>query len=153
MERMINAVKYFEEGYACSQAVALAFSDLVELDEDTIKKIALPFGGGFGRLREVCGAVSGMGMIVGIIFAKTDVDNKLEVYNIVQELANRFKARRCSINCGELLKKASVDPTPGGAPDKRTPEYYIKRPCSRVVWDATEILKEYLIEQNIIKNS
>ena len=72
MSRAERAKEYFKQGYACSQAVALAFADVMGLDEQTIEKIMLPFGGGVGRLRLTCGAVSGMVAVVGMVFAKAE---------------------------------------------------------------------------------
>ena len=96
MKRAEKAKDYFQQGYACSQAVALAFADLTTLSEDELKKIMLPFGGGMGRLRLTCGAVSGMAAILGLIAAKTEVtgENKAGMYEITRAL-KRGK-RRCT---------------------------------------------------------
>ena len=93
MTRKELAEQYFYEGYACSQAIVLAFSDLVDIDKEQLKKISLPFGGGIGRLRLTCGAYSGMLMISSLLFSNyEDVEeNKLKTYEIVRELAQRFE--------------------------------------------------------------
>ena len=136
---------YFKEGYNCAQAVALAFREEMEIDERTALMLASPFGGGMGRLREVCGAVSGMFMVLGATMGYTDATNQGEkkaLYAAVQELAAAFRERNHSIICRELLgvKGAEKDPTP----DARTEAYYQKRPCALLVGDACEILEEYL---------
>ena len=88
MSRAEKAKEYFLQGYACSQAVGLAFSDVMGLNEETILKIMLPYGGGLGRLRLTCGAVSGMAAVIGMVFAKGEnsPENKKQVYAIVQAL-------------------------------------------------------------------
>ena len=146
MSRAEKAKNYFLQGYACSQAVALAFSDLMQLDEDTIVKATLPFGGGLGRLRLTCGAVSGMAFVVGLLFAKTEntPENKKNTYAIVQELSAKFKAECGSLLCGELLAKMSVPVEVGGVAEERTQEYYKKRSCAEIVEIATRILDEYI---------
>ena len=106
MTRAEKAKEFFEKGYACSQAVALAFSDVMNVDEATICKIMLPFGGGLGRLRLTCGAVSGMFIVLGLLEGNTDnknVEAKMAHYVKVRELANRFKEKNGgTIICREL---------------------------------------------------
>ena len=153
MTRPELAQSYFEQGYACSQALVLAFKDLIDISDDILKKIALPFGGGLGRLRQTCGAISGIAIVVGLLFSKEEntEENKTETYKIVQELVKRFKEKRQTINCLELLKAASLEVETGGSPEARTKEYYAKRPCGKVVYDAAYVLDEYLKEKNQIK--
>ena len=96
----------FKEGYNCSQAMVAAFSDLMEMDKKTALRLASSFGGGMGRMREVCGAVTGMFMVVGILYGYDDAkdyEGKKDTYALVQELANQFKAETGSIICRELL--------------------------------------------------
>ena len=136
---------YFKEGYNCSQAVALAFHEEMGLDEQTAVRLASAFCGGMGRLREVCGAVSGMFMVLGAVNGYADAsDNaaKKALYADVQALAARFRERNRSIVCRELLglPGAEKDPTP----DARTEAYYKKRPCAMLVGDACEFLEDYL---------
>ncbi len=148
-------MKNFREGYNCSQAIMLAFSDLTGLDESTALKISCSFGGGMGRLREVCGAFSGIIMVAGLLYGYDNVEDpalKKEHYKRVQELAERFKnanrpanADEGSIVCRELLglKKGEDE---GGAPSARTNQYYAKRPCELIIGSAAEILENYINE-------
>ena len=152
MSRAERAKEYFLQGYACSQAVALVFADLMDVDKDVLLKMSLPFGGGFSRLRLTCGAVSGMALVVGMLFAKTEIsaENKRDTYAITQELAKRFEEAQGSLNCAELLRKANVKVEVGGVAEARTQEYYKKRPCGDIVANAVQILEEYLQEQGIL---
>ncbi len=151
MSRAERAKEYFLQGYACSQAVALAFSDLIGLDEATIKKIMLPFGGGVGRLRLTCGAVSGIAAVVGMLFAEAEntPENKKKTYAITQELCGKFKEEYGSLICAELLAATKVPVQIGGEADPRTQEYYKKRSCGEMVAQAAKILEDYLIRPNI----
>lgn len=152
MSRAEKAKEYFLQGYACSQAVALAFFDVIGLDEDTIKKIMLPFGGGVGRLRLTCGAVSGMAAVIGMLFAEAEntPENKKKTYAITQELCGKFKEDYGSLICAELLASAKVSVEIGGEAEPRSKEYYKKRTCGDMVARAAEILENYLIEQKIL---
>lgn len=152
MTRAEKARELFESGYACSQAVALAFVDLTQVDESSIKKLTLPLGGGLGRLRLTCGAISGMAITLGLIIGKdtNTNDNKLEMYEITRELVNRFKNVHNTIICEELLSNPNVTVEIGGNPEPRTKEYYEKRPCSLIVYNAAKVLEDYLKEQKII---
>ena len=148
MSRANKAKEYFLQGYACSQAVLLAFSDVVEMDEASISKIMLPFGGGLGRLRLTCGAVSGMCAAVGLLFAESEntPENKKKTYAIVQELCAKFQAATGSLICSELLKGMKAPVEIGGEAEPRTKEYYQKRACGDMVALAVSILEEYLIK-------
>ena len=152
MSRAEKAKEYFMQGYACSQAVALAFADVMNMEEETIIKLTLPFGGGLGRLRLTCGAISGLAVVVGMVFAKSEntPENKLNTYAIVQELCNKFQAENGSLICGELLTGANVKTEVGGEAEARTETYYKKRPCGELVYNAAEILEEYLKEKRKI---
>lgn len=150
MSKRQEAVELFEKGYSCSQAVAGAFCDKTNIDFDTMMKIASAFGGGMGRLREVCGAVSGMFIITGLIYgydSPKDIETKKELYGKVQSLAMKFKQINGSYVCRELLglEKGS---TSIPVPEERTKEYYKKRPCKELVGDAAEILDNFLNERN-----
>lgn len=151
MSRAERAKENFKAGYNCSQAVALAFADLMDLDEKTIAKITQPFGGGMGRLRLTCGAVSGMATVVGAIFgdAELTADGKKNTYSIVQEVCGAFKNECGSLICGELLTGANLQVEVGGEAEKRTNEYYKKRPCAELVYTAARILEEFLEKKNI----
>ena len=138
------AENYFRAGYNCAQSVVLAFSDEIGMDKDTALKISMPFGGGMGRLREVCGAVSGMFMVIGLKYGKADNSDaaaKSAVYSGVQNLAEKFKERNGSIICRELL---GIGGKQAPSPEARTDEYYKKRPCPLICRDAAEILEEYI---------
>lgn len=151
MTRAEIARDYFEKGYACSQAVALAFRDLTNIDEESMTKLTLPLGGGLGRLRLTCGAISGMAVVAGLILGKgiNSNENKIEMYEITRELVNRFKEVHHTIICEELLSRPNVMVEIGGNPDPRTKEYYEKRPCGLIVYNAAKVLEDYLKEKNI----
>ena len=146
-ERAAKAKEYFQSGYNCAQSVLMAFSDMISLSEQQIRDISAPFGAGMGRMREVCGTVSGMFMAAGLILGKdTDTaQGKNAMYAVTQDLANEFKKRNGSIICRELL--AGVPTTSGTNAEPRTPEYYKKRPCADLCYDAAEILEEYISKQ------
>ena len=145
MQRKEKASAYFRQGYNCAQAVAMSFADEVNMDEKTLAKLASSFGGGMGRLREVCGAVSGMFLIFGMLYgydSAKDVEGKKEQYRQIQEMAFEFEKKHGSIVCREILKK------PEGhdhyEPAERTENYYATRPCESCVADAAEILENFL---------
>ena len=152
MSRAEQAKTYFQQGYACSQAVALAFADVCGVDENVLSKITLPFGGGMGRLRLTCGAVSGMVAVIGLLFAEAEnsAENKKKTYAIVQELCAKVKEINGSLICGELLAGMKVPVEVGGEAEKRTPEYYKKRACADIVYDTAKVLEDYLTEQGIL---
>ena len=125
-----KAEALFKQGYNCSQAVLLTFSDQLGLDKETALKLSSSFGGGMGRLREVCGAVSSMFMVAGLKNGYTDPCDqtaKKEHYALIQRLAEEFKKENGSIVCRELLGLANGPDSPNASP--RTEEYYKKRPC------------------------
>ncbi len=143
MKNSEKAVKLFCDGYNCAQAVFGAFADDLGFDEKTALKIAAPFGGGFGRQREVCGAVSGMLMVFGYLYGYENAETgeiKMQHYEQTRALCDAFKKQNGSIICREILKDAEV----GGTPEKRTQQYYSERPCVRCVRTASEILEEYI---------
>lgn len=145
-----KAKELFKEGYNCSQAVLCAFCDETGLDFETSLKIASSLGGGMGRLREVCGAVSSMFIIAGIKYGYTGKDDdkkKEEHYALIQKLAEEFKNKNNSIICRDLLgleKEGKDNPKP----DRRTKEYYEVRPCEELVGDAAEIMENYIKSKN-----
>lgn len=151
MERKELAASYFKNGYNCAQSVAFSFNDVMKLDDEVVLKSMSSFGAGMGRLREVCGAVSGMIFAAGIICGYSspkDHKNKTEHYKRVQELSKQFKDMNGSYICRELL--FGVEHTDGVEPEKRSKEYYKKRPCIDLVRDAAELLDNYLRENKII---
>ena len=142
-----KACRSFAEGRNCSQAVVAAFNDLTGLSDDLSPRLSSSFGGGMGRMREVCGAVSGMFMVIGMLYGYTDKDNdekKAEHYKRIQQLAKEFTAVHGTINCGELLKELNVNKN--HVPEKRTEQYYKTRPCVRFVETAAEIIERYIAE-------
>ncbi len=147
-ERVAKARELFLGGYNCAQAVFIAYRDLAAIDEQTAATIAAPFGGGMGRLREVCGAVSGMTMCAGYLAPNAlpnDNENKKKCYATVQELAEKFREENGSIVCRELLGLSQHKDNP--TPSERTTEYYRKRPCVEYVATAARIVGEK-INQN-----
>ena len=152
MSRAQKAKEYFLSGYACSQAVALAFADVMQIKEDEIAKYLLPFGGGLGRLRLTCGAVSGMAFVIGALFAKSEntPENKMTTYALTQQLCDQFKEECGSLICGELLKAMEVPVEVGGAPEARTAQYYQKRSCAEIVEVAARIVEDYAKEQGVL---
>lgn len=148
MERGAIAEQNFKNGCNCAQAVLLAFSDRTGLGEAAAMRVAAGFGGGMGRMREVCGAVSGMFMAAGMILGEDGVpgrEEKRALYAAIQELAARYRAENGSIICRELL--AGVRTAPGGEPEARTEQYYRKRPCPELCRCAAEILEHFLQEK------
>lgn len=140
-----KAMELFKEGYNCSQAVFLAFEDKYKLDRSTALKISSSFGGGMGRLREVCGSVTGMFMVAGMLYgydSPKDNDIKMKLYSNIQNIADEFKQTNGSIVCRELLGGLAGDK--GSVPDKRTEEYYKKRPCVELVGVAAAIMEEFM---------
>ncbi len=143
-----KAKEYFMEGYNCSQAVLLAFHEELGLDKEMAARMASSFGGGMGRLREVCGAVSGMLLTLGLSDGYSDPKDpeaKKAHYERVQALAAAFREKNGSIVCRELLGLDHRSDAP--TPEKRTQEYYKKRPCPELVADAAGILEKFLSEQ------
>ena len=145
IERAERAKVLFNEGYNCAQSVALAYADITPLDEQMVATITASFGGGLGRLREVCGAVSGMAFVASFISpcpTSTDAVAKKQNYALVQEFAEKFRQQNGNIVCRSLLglDHPKDDPTPSA----RTAEYYKKRPCAEYVYDAALIVGEYL---------
>ena len=140
-----KAVEIFKEGYNCSQAVFAAFSDVLGIDELTARKMAIGLGGGVGRMREVCGAVSGAAMVLGAVYGGDDAEDKQGAYEKVQAFAEEFKKDNGSVICREILgiDKAKKETA---TPDKRTTEYYKSRPCADKVYEAAKIVEEMLKE-------
>ncbi len=145
-ERVAKARRLFkEEGYNCCQAVVLAYNDLFDIDDATAAAMSSGFGGGMGRMREVCGSVSGMVMLAGLIAPATDPSVKVDRtrnYALVQEMAGEFKSLNGSIVCKELLGLAPMPKPESPEPSDRTPEYYKKRPCEELVGISARIVGE-----------
>lgn len=141
MSRAERAETLFKSGYNCAQSVIGAFCDDLGLDFDTTMKLSEGFGGGIGRMRLTCGAVSGMVMITGMMLSRgaKDGDTRMDVYGKVQELAQKFKEMNGSIVCADLL---GGNVTTNPEPEKRTEKYYRKRPCVELVKDCVKIIEE-----------
>ena len=143
MDHSMKAVELFKDGCNCAQAVAVAFSDVTGLDEKTSARMASAFGGGIGRMREVCGAVSGMFMVLGLLYGydnPKDDAGKKALYQEVQALAEQFRQENGSIICREILKNPPSDPNP----TPRTESFYQMRPCDRMVYTAARLVEEFV---------
>ena len=152
MNKRELGMNYFHQGYNCAQAVALAFKEELGIDENKATMLISAFGGGFGRMREVCGAISGMTMVIGAKCGYTDpTDNesKMRTYAIEQELAKKFIEKNGSIICAKLIDSSDASSTTP-IPSERTAQYYKKRPCAEYVGDACEILEEYLTKNGLM---
>ena len=146
-----KAQSLFKQGYNCSQSVALAFDEEMGFDKDLVAKLVSGFGGGMGRMREVCGCVSGMVFVISSLYGYSDpkdFDSKKELYQRINQVANTFKEKNGSIICKELLGLEKKD---GIVPEKRTDAYYKKRPCSELCKIAGDILEDY-IKNNCLQN-
>jgi C_GCAxxG_C_C family probable redox protein len=111
-ETIHNALSFFDEGYACSQSILLTFSERFDLDERTTKLISSTFGGGMGRLRKTCGAVTGGFMVLGLAYGNEnpkDLETKLAAYKKVRELNHAVEEIYGTSNCADLLKKHVTD--------------------------------------------
>ena len=148
MKRAERAKALFLEGYNCAQAVVLAFAEDAGLDESVAKAFSRPLGGGMGRLRQTCGAVSGAAVASGVLFPEL---TKPEAYALVQEIARRFAEKNGSFNCGELLRGAGLKTDTAPNPERRTEEYYKKRPCPELIYDAAEVLEDICIARGRLK--
>ncbi len=149
-ERVERAVENFMAGYGCCQSVVAAFADLYGLDDTTAKKIAAGFGGGVGRLRMMCGAVSGIVMLVGLDCGQTegsDREGKSACYKVVQQLLARSEQENGSLICAEILGLKGYQKAPNSyVASERTAEYYKHRPCAAKVESAARIFADYLRE-------
>lgn len=145
MSKADKAKELFESGCNCCQAVFCAFVDENKISMDDALRISAGLGGGVGRLREVCGAVSGMAMALSDKFASTDIKNteaKAELYALIQKAAGEFREENGSIVCRELLDLPEKISDP--VPEQRTKEYYKKRPCAELVHCAAAIAEKYI---------
>lgn len=149
-ERVERAQAYFKAGYNCAQAVVMAFDDVMQMSPDELARLAAPFGGGMGRMREVCGTVSGMTFLAGAIKPSANPSNleeRKENYALVQLFADKFREENGDIVCRRLLGLEPVaERAETAMPSERTPEYYRKRPCSEYVGCAARIVAEYLVK-------
>lgn len=140
MSKGTVAKQKFLEGYNCSQAVACAFADEMNMDEETVKRLTIGFGGGMGRMREVCGTVAGATFVLSALYGEK---NKNDVYKMVQDVAEEFRKENGSVVCRDLLGLSKSAPlTPVAEP--RTKEYYKKRPCPELAEMMADILENYI---------
>lgn len=149
MNHGMKAVELFRQGYNCAQAVAVAFCDVTELEDPFAARMAASFGGGMGRMREVCGAVSGMFMVLGLLYGYDDPKDQLskkQLYHQIQDLANQFRTENGSIICREILKNPPSDPNP----TPRSAEFYQMRPCERMVFTAGELMDAFLADHPVV---
>lgn len=145
--RVEEAVQTFESGFGCAQSVFATYADLFGMDRETALKLASPLGGGIGRMREVCGAVSGMALLAGLKDGNidpADEEGRERIYLLVREMSDLFKEENGTIICRELLGIKTREQS--AKPEKRTDEYYAGRPCSRLVASAAKIIEEMLLE-------
>lgn len=146
-ERVNLAVENFMQGYGCCQSVVAAFSDIYGLDATMAKRIAAGFGGGVGRMRMMCGAVSGIVMLVGLDCGQTEGSDRMgksACYKVVQELLAQSKSDNGSLICADLLGLKGPVPAGQYVASERTAEYYKKRPCAAKVESAARIFAQYL---------
>ncbi|HIR31963.1 MAG TPA: C_GCAxxG_C_C family protein [Candidatus Faecousia faecavium] len=151
MDHSYQAAELFLNGSNCAQAIAVAFCDVTGMEPELAARMSSSFGGGMGRLREVCGAVSGMLMVAGLLYGYDDPGekdvNKKAHYQLVQNLAGQFREEVGHIVCREILKNPPTDPNP----TPRTAEFYKTRPCARMVMTAARILDRYIEEHPVEK--
>lgn len=150
-ERVQRAVDLFMSGYGCCQSVVAAFADLYGLTEEQALRVAAGFGGGVGRMRMMCGAVSALVILAGLNDGQTkgdDREGKAHCYKVVQELLAKSKTENGSLICAELLGLKGPVPPGNFMPDERNAEYYRKRPCAAKVESAARIFAQYLEEVN-----
>lgn len=142
-----KALELFGNGCNCSQAVVLAFKDVLKVDEESLMKLSLPLGGGLARLRLTCGAASGFALVMGLLL---DNDDKAFVYEETRKLLLEVEKANGSLICKDLLESKNVIAQVGGKPEERTKEYYDNRPCAIIVYNTAKILEDYLVKESIL---
>ncbi len=145
--RIQRAVELFKSGYNCSQSVVAAFADLYGFTEEQALKMSASFGGGIGRMRQTCGAACGMFLLAGLDTGAVDAEDragKSHNYEVVQQLAEKFKAENGSLICAELLGLSTTAAHRDTQAEPRTDLYYKKRPCVEMVETAARIFANYL---------
>lgn len=149
-KKAVRAMELFRMGYNCSQSVAGAWCEDINMPFETAVTVSAGFGGGMGRMREVCGAVSGAFMVLGTVFStgKPDPESKRAMYEIIQAYAARFKEENQfnSIICREMLGLSGPQ---SAVPSERTDEYYKKRPCQNIIGLAAALLEEFITEEKL----
>lgn len=145
--RVEEAVQNFESGFNCAQSVFATYADLFGMDRETALKLSCPMGGGVGRMREICGTVSSMALLLGLKEGNTDPgdeDAKEKLYALVRKMSDRFQEENGTIICRELLGIREREES--ARPEARTAQYYASRPCARLVACASKIIEEMLLE-------
>ena len=152
MNRKEQAIEYFKQGYNCSQAVVLTFKDVLTIDANELCKIASPFGGGLSRMRETCGAGTGMVLVLGNLIGYSTPEmgeKKHELYKNTQEILKIFENKYGSLTCRNLLNLSVKHDDP--KPSVRDHSFFDKRPCPELIGGAAEILETYLKDKGFIK--
>lgn len=145
--RVDKATATFEEGYTCAQSVFATYADLFGMDRETALKLSSPMGGGIGRMREVCGAVSAMALLAGLKEGNANPENeegKERIYLLTRQLAGKFREQFGTIICRELLGIEGMEES--ARPSERTQQYYEERPCPRLIAAAAGIIEEILLK-------
>lgn len=153
MIRKELAISYFKQGYNCSQSVVLAFKDILKVDPEILVKVSSPFGGGLSRMRETCGAVSGMVLVIGTVFGYETPETglkKKELYEKTQEVLREFESRFGSLTCRTLLDLKQIHDIP--TPENRDEHFYKTRPCTELIGGAAEILENFLKKEKLINS-
>ena len=142
-----QAVANFAAGCNCAQSVLMAYADVLGLTEEQAAMVSVGFGGGMGRLRLHCGAFSAAVMLAGVLEGEEGAckEHRPQTYARVQDVHRRFVEQNGTISCAELLGRAGVPENP--TPEERTPEYYAKRPCARIIRSACQIIDGMLAEK------
>lgn len=144
MNKGDTAKQYFYDGYNCAQAVAMAFAPEIGQTPEAVARLTIGFGAGMGRMREVCGAMSGITFVLSALFGDR---GRAAVYAMVQDAGEAFRQQNGSVVCRELLGLESKGPDVP-TPDARTPQYYKKRPCPEIIASSAAFLEAYLKKQN-----
>lgn len=152
MTRREIAINNFKEGYNCTQAVVLAFQDVLTIDAKELCKIASPFGGGISRMRETCGAVTGMVLVLGNLIGYDTPEiggKKHELYKKTREILKIFENKYGSLTCRRLLNLEVKHDDP--KPSERDHSFFMNRPCPELIGGAAEILENFLTQRGLIK--
>ena len=142
-----KAGKYFDQGFGCAQSVLASFAQDHGLDEKTALRLATGFGSGMGRLCEVCGALTGAFMVIGLQYGRDEADGEKygpqteKTYRLVAELASRFRARNGSIYCRDLIGHDLSNPEERA---RAREQGLFKTICGKCVRDSVELLQEAL---------
>ena len=146
-DREKQAVRNFADGHNCAQSVLMAYADVLGLTAEQAAMVSVGFGGGMGRLRLHCGAFSAAVMLAGALEGPDGAKkaHRPQTYARVQEIHRRFVEKNGTVSCAEMLGRAGVPESP--TPEERTPEYYAKRPCARIIRSACQLIDEMLAEK------